>query len=286
MELPNNMQILCDFGGDILQKPDELDIHTIFELINEQSLPTFHDYIKKIFENGDYVKVRVIELVDGQEYYMNTEVLNMKINFDFRLCDNNQKPNNDSFWMETIFKYEYYIKRYSGVLESVSKLVEKLFYKNRSNLDQVITELHNALKIEHSMLLFRNGHDHIVYCKNNAIDNQCDFVKDDNYKYTDDNFEKDVMLQINDLMIVKKYDDTYINSFIKDDTMRGKKVYILKLAFGSKIIGYFEFIPYSYIMFTPVEIKLIQSLSTILAYIIHNKNEQLDIENYINTKFK
>ena len=89
MELPKNMKILCDFGGDILQKPDDLHIKSIFEIVEEQSLPMFHDYIKKIFENGDYVKVRPITLIDNNNYYISIEVLNMKISFSFYRCENN-----------------------------------------------------------------------------------------------------------------------------------------------------------------------------------------------------
>ena len=288
MELPKNMKILCDFGGDILQKPDDLHIKSIFEIVEEQSLPMFHDYIKKIFENGDYVKVRPITLIDNNNYYISIEVLNMKISFSFYRCENNSfdRPKDNNFWMETIFKYEYYIKTYSGTLESISKLIEKLFYKNRSDLNEVISGLHNALEIEHSVLLFRNGHDHVMYCRNKNVSEECNFVKNDNYKYDDKKFNENVLININDIMIVKKYENTYIKDFINNDELKDKKVYVLKLAFGPMLIGYFEFIPYSYIMFTPTEIKLIQSLSNILAYIIHNKNEQLDIENYIIKKFK
>jgi hypothetical protein len=53
---------------------------------------------------------------------------------------------------------------------------------------------------------------------------------------------------------------------------------------GPKQIGYFEFITHKNINLTPTELNLIESLSTILAYTINNKAEQIEIEKYIKEK--
>jgi len=283
MDLPNYMIIICNLSGDVIQKPDEVDIKTIFDIIDDQSLPEFHDYIKSIFQDGKYIQVRRVHLNNDSDYYLNTEILNSKIVFQFNKCTVFDPESEDKFWMDTVFKYEYYLKRNRNVVISISKLIENFFYKNRSDIEDILKDLHSSLNIQHSLLLFRNGRDHILYCKDEISTYKCDYL-DKDLHYLDSKFEEKVVARVTDVLIIKKYEDTYIHEFVKDKSLDRKNVYVLKLMFGPKTIGYYEFIPHNYIMLTPTELSLIQSLSSILAYIINNKNEQLEIENYIKEK--
>jgi len=284
MNLPNYMAIICNLRGDVIQKPDDLDIKTIFEIVNEQSLPDFHEYIKTIFKDGKYIKVRKLKLVNDTDYYLSTEILNSKIVFHFDRCDKFDPTEESNFWMETIYKYDYYLQRSQDVIIGIAKLIQNFLYKQRSDIFDIVKDLHNALKIEHSLVLFRNGHDHILYCKDNIASQDCRYIKD--LTYLDAKFDENIVTPITDILHIKKYKDSYIKEFVNDDSLGNKNVYVLKLVFGPKTIGYFEFIPYSHILLTPVELTMIQSLSSILAYIINNKNEQANLESYIKEKFQ
>lgn len=284
MDLPNYMIIICNLRGDVIQKPDEVeDIKTIFDIISDQSLPEFHDYIKSIFQDGKYIQVRRVKLKNEFDYYLSIEILNSKIVLSFDKCAVFDFESEDKFWMDTVFKYEYYLKRNKNVVLSISKLIENFFYKSRSDIVDILKDLHSSLDIQHSLLLFRNGTDHVLYCKDDISDYRCDYI-DKDIHYLDNRFEKDVNAKITDVLIIKKYEKTYIKEFVNDPTLNNRNVYVLKLMFGPKTIGYYEFVPHSHIMLTPTELTLIQSLSSILAYIINNKNEQIEIEKYIKEK--
>ena len=280
MDLPNYMVIICNLSGDVIQKPDEVDIKTIFDIVHDQSLPEFHDYIKSIFQDGKYIQVRRVKLKNDADYYLSIEILNSKIILSFDKCTVFDPESEDKFWMDTVFKYEYYLKRNKNVVLSISKLIENFFYKSRSDIVEILKDLHSSLDIHHSLLLFRNGTDHMLYCRDDISTYKCDYL-DKDIHYLDNRFDTDVVARITDVLIIKKYENTYIKEFVNDDSLDRRSVYILKLLFGTKTIGYYEFIPHNHIMLTPTELTLIQSLSSILAYIINNQNEKLEIEKYI-----
>lgn len=280
MDLPNYMVIICNLSGDVIQKPDEVDIKTIFDIVHDQSLPEFHDYIKSIFQDGKYIQVRRVKLKNDADYYLSIEILNSKIILSFDKCTVFDPESEDKFWMDTVFKYEYYLKRNKNVVLSISKLIENFFYKSRSDIVEILKDLHSSLDIHHSLLLFRNGTDHMLYCRDDISTYKCDYL-DKDIHYLDNRFDTDVVARITDVLIIKKYENTYIKEFVNDDSLDRRSVFILKLLFGTKTIGYYEFIPHNHIMLTPTELTLIQSLSSILAYIINNQNEKLEIEKYI-----
>ena len=274
------MVIICNLSGDVIQKPDEVDIKTIFDIVHDQSLPEFHDYIKSIFQDGKYIQVRRVKLKNDADYYLSIEILNSKIILSFDKCTVFDPESEDKFWMDTVFKYEYYLKRNKNVVLSISKLIENFFYKSRSDIVEILKDLHSSLDIHHSLLLFRNGTDHMLYCRDDISTYKCDYL-DKDIHYLDNRFDTDVVARITDVLIIKKYENTYIKEFVNDDSLDRRSVFILKLLFGTKTIGYYEFIPHNHIMLTPTELTLIQSLSSILAYIINNQNEKLEIEKYI-----
>ena len=133
--------------------------------------------------------------------------------------------------------------------------------------------------------MFHNGKDHIIYCKDNISEFECEDLDEKEDIKIDDNFiSQNIYKKIKDVLTIKKYENTYFNKLLKNKMGYESKVYILRLLFGNELIGYFEFIPHSFIELERTEIKIIQSLSSILAYVIYNKNEELEIKKYITEK--
>lgn len=280
MQLPNYIKMVCDLSGVVLEKPDGIDIKTIFEIVNEQSLPRFHEYVKDIFENGKYVQVHKVQLIDNKQYFLNLEIMIDKIICYFKLCDDIHPE--DEFWIQTATKFDYYLDRCKSITTSVCTLISSFFEKKRSNIQDIIKQLSSTFKLEKCMVLFRNGHDHCVYCQDVVYGYKCDYLEDqETIHFEDDKYLEDNIMIITDLMRMKLYKDTYFKNIFDDKNMDDRKVYVLKLVFGGKTIGFFEFIPHKHITLAPIEINIMQSLSTILAYIINNKNETTDIEKYI-----
>ena len=286
MNLPNYIIIICDINGNIIQSPDNIEISKIMDIIHEDSLLQFHEYVKSMFSSENYIQTHKLKLKNNKNYYLTIEIINGKICCTFQECDDIDHKNIEDFWMNSIFKYNYHINKYIKILNSLSNLVENIFYKNRSDIKNIIIELCTVLKLQYSLVMFHNGKDHAIYCKDNISDFECiDLDKDNKIDIDDNKFNENVYKKIANILIVKRYEDTYFGKLlpnIKDNT--NKKVYILKLMFGDTVIGYFEFIPHSFVELEKIEINLLQNLSTILAYVIYNKSEELIIKKYITEK--
>ena len=140
------------------------------------------------------------------------------------------------------------------------------------------------------MRFFRNRYhfmlfriDHFLYCKDTIQGYNCDYLPDEKkLKLDDKKFDKDVHKKIDDILHIKKYRNTYFNTLFGNNIDRD--VYILKLMFGPKLIGFLELIPHTYVQLIQTEIEFIKSLSSILAYVINNRMEQIEVEKYIKNK--
>lgn len=285
MNIPSYMNIICNLSGDILQSPAEIKNKSIFEIIDPLSLSTFKDQIKNIIDNKNFLEIRSTYLIDGKMYYVSFEIIEgTKLRFRFKKdCD--ETCGADCFWRGSVAKYDYYIQRARQIINSTSYLVKNLFYKNRSNVVDILIELSKSLNFKYSMVLFRNGCDHIIYCKDNLDGYLCEPIEVISDRFKDDIFDNRFEYKISDTFIIKKYSDTYMKIYGNEKNIQDNTdVYVLKLMFGPKHIGYFEFISHQNIHLTPTELNLIESLSTILAYAINNKAEQIEIENYIKEK--
>lgn len=287
MNIPESLNIICDFNGEVVQSTDNLPIKTIFELISSLSLDDFKNNIKNIIVTEDFLKIRKVKLVDGNVYYCGLELYDTKatlLNIKFQRCYHN---NNETFWEDSIVKYDYYSHRLNNVVNSISQLLHNLFYQNRSKIIDILKDLSSSFMFNQIMLIFHNGKDHCIYGKDGLDGFNCDYVfEDTDFKIQDELYNKNVQTSISDNLKIKLYKDTTLYKYCKDENIsENRHVFVLKLLFGPTLIGYMLFVPHSSIYFTKTELSLIESLSTILAYVIHNKCEQLEIENYIRKKF-
>lgn len=285
MDLPNYIIIICNINGDILQCPDGIKIVKIMDILHDDSLIKFHELIKSMFDTNRYLQTLKLKLKNNKDYYLTTEIINGKICCTFQCCEDNCPKCVENYWQDTILKYNYHMDKYVKILNSLSNLIENVFYKNRSNIKDIIIELCTVLKIQYSLVMFHNGKDHVIYCKDNISNFDCiDLDEKENIKIDDDLISQNIYKEITDVLTIKRYENTYFNKYLKEKLSHGSKVYVLKLLFGEELIGYFEFIPHSFIELEKTEIKLIQSLSSILAYVIYNKNEEIEIKKYITEK--
>ena len=285
MDLPNYIIIICNINGDILQCPDDVKIVKIMDILHDDSLIKFHEHIKSMFDTNRYLQTLKLKLKNNKDYYLTTEIINGKICCTFQCCEDECPKCVENYWQDTILKYNYHMDKYVKILNSLSNLIENVFYKNRSNIKDIIIELCTVLKIQYSLVMFHNGKDHVIYCKDNISNFDCiDLDEKEKIKIDDDVISQNIYKEITDILTIKRYENTYFNKYLKEELLHGSKVYVLKLLFGEELIGYFEFIPHSFIELEKTEIKLIQSLSSILAYVIYNKNEEIEIKKYITEK--
>ena len=285
MDLPNYIIIICNINGDILQCPDDIKIVKIMDILHDDSLIKFHEHIKSMFDTNRYLQTLKLKLKNNKDYYLTTEIINGKICCTFQCCEDECPKCVENYWQDTILKYNYHMDKYVKILNSLSNLIENVFYKNRSNIKDIIIELCTVLKIQYSLVMFHNGKDHVIYCKDNISNFDCiDLDEKEKIKIDDDVISQNIYKEITDILTIKRYENTYFNKYLKEELLHGSKVYVLKLLFGEELIGYFEFIPHSFIELEKTEIKLIQSLSSILAYVIYNKNEEIEIKKYITEK--
>lgn len=285
MKIPSYMNIICNLSGDILQSPAEIKNKSIFDIIDPLSLSTFKEEIKNIIDNNSFLEIRKTYLIDHKMYYVSFEIVEgTKLRFRFKKdCD--ETCGADCFWRGSVAKYDYYINRARHIINATSHLVENIFYKNRSNVSDMLIDLSKSLNFKTSMVLFRNGCDHIIYCKDSLDGYVSEPLDELPVSFEDHVFNINVQKKISETFIIKRYGDTYMKLYCEDTNISDNaSVYILKLMFGPKQVGYFEFIPHQNINLSPTELKLIESLSTILAYTINNKAEQIEIENYIKEK--
>ncbi len=289
MNLPNYIIIICDINGNVIQSPDNVKITKIMDILHEDSTMIFHENIKNMFSSEQHLNTFKLKLLNNKDYYITIEIINGKICCTFQECDDKNRKNVEDFWMNSILKYSYHTIKYTRILNSLSNLVEDIFYKNRSNIKNIVIELCEVLKLQYCLVMFHNGKDHVIYCKDNISNFDCVNLEEgtENINIDDDKFNQDIYKKIADILIIKRYEDTYFSKFLENDINKeniGKKVYVLKLMFGDNIIGYLEFVPHSFIELEKTELNLIQNLSSILAYVIYNKSEEMEIKKYIAQK--
>lgn len=285
MDLPNYIIIICNINGDVLQSPDNVNITKVMDILHEDCLLIFHDRIKSMFEMNQYLQTFKLKLKNNKDYYLTVEIINGKICCTFQLCEDTNIKNVESYWSDTILKYNYHMNKYMKILNSLSNLIENIFYKNRSDIKNIVIELCTVLKIQYCLVMFHNGKDHMIFCKDNISNFECENLEEkEDIKIDDELISQNIYKKITDILIIKRYENTYFNMYFKEKLAHESKVYVLKLSFGDTVIGYFEFIPHSFIELEKTEIKIIQSLSSILAYVIYNKNEELEIKKYITEK--
>lgn len=276
MNLPDYMVVVCDVSGKVLHGIDETQAHSILELINETDVEKIKGIIQKVLDDIPNTEMRKIRLINGQYYYLHLEKSKEGLIFYFsrRECDENTK---DIFWNTVVKRYSYRLHRCTAVMESVSKIIENMFYKNRSTLNDVLEQLCAALSLEEALLLFKNGKDHILYCTESQYKYKAEYL-DLETDYDPSRYAKD-----EDTLIQRKYEETFLSEFVNKEK-KGGTVYILKIQLGGKQVGYLEFTAQPNIHLVQPELDLIKSLSSIISYIINNKLEKAEMENYIKEK--
>lgn len=176
------------------------------------------------------------------------------------------------------------------ILKTISNICKDVFYKDRSTLSDIVADLTKSFHLALASVYFKNGINHLVYCKKNEdntftqeiIDGTTTLLSNQDIweiekKYTNC---KDLLFHVNlkdvELPIVSDIKKKYPE----------KKISILKLKLNNNnVIGFFEFIEDDNFKLSNAEIEVLESLSQILAYIINNKEQIEDISSYIKQKF-
>ena len=175
------------------------------------------------------------------------------------------------------------------ILRTISSICKDVFYKDRSTLDEIVLNLSQAFHLKLAAIYFRNGCNHLIYCKKTQTDEfECKTLEgtqtlsDQDIWVREQNYS-----QCKDLIFTVKLKDTD-GLILRDlkDRMPDQTMHILKLKLtDDEVIGFLEFIEDDNLKLSNSELEILESLSQILAYIINNKEQVADLAAYIKQRF-
>lgn len=183
------------------------------------------------------------------------------------------------------------ITRNNLVLKTISNLCKNVFYKDRSMLDEILTDLTVTFHLRKSAICFKNGVRHVICCRKK---------KDGDYET--ERIDGDGNTPPHICQIWEREKD-YVNCkeliFQIPSTITCNKVYfpnhdqtqcivhVLKLKLNNDtVVGFLEFVEDDDFQLSNSDLEILESLSQILAYIINNKEQVQDMTDYIKKKFK
>lgn len=190
--------------------------------------------------------------------------------------------------VSTINHLNTYITKNNVVLKTISDICKDIFYKDRSSLSEILLQLSKTFHLERSVICFKNGTNHIIYCrkqKNGLYDKgkiDGDLEKPCMIWDNEKNFlhEKKLIFDIPCTLTCVSPSDDY------EEEQNGT-AHVLKLKLDdNKVVGFFEFIENEKFKLSKADLDILESLSQILAYIITNKEHVVDVTNYIKKKFE
>lgn len=229
----------------------------------------------------------VVGTTNFKNYYVSyTHLKDKSTIFSFKnITDSN---NSDKFWNEKILSLQISLAKSNKILRCISRLCKDVLYKNRSDLEGIILDICQSLELEKCSVCFKNGIQHIIYCKKTVNGYEC-------CKYDGEDRSNCYFPTIEDYE--KKWQLTNFISipcehcclFARDndiDKYKNRSIGAVQLILNNKVIGYFHFLTKSERKLSDVEIESIQDLSHVLAYIVNNKEEVRTTIDYINKKFQ
>lgn len=181
-----------------------------------------------------------------------------------------------------------YITKNNVILKTISDICKDIFYKDRSSLSDILLQLSKTFHLDRSAICFKNGTNHIIYCrkqKNGLYDEgkiDGDLKKPCKIWDNEKNFlhEKKLIFDIPCTLTCVTPADDY------QEEQNGT-AHVLKLKLDdNKVIGFFEFIENENFRLSKADLDILESLSQILAYIITNKEHVVDVTNYIKQKLE
>lgn len=175
------------------------------------------------------------------------------------------------------------------ILKTISDICKDVFYKDRSTLDEIVLALSQAFHLKLAAIYFRNGCNHLVYCKKTQDDQfECKTLEGTQTLSDQDIWMREQnYVNCKDLIFTVKLKDTD-GLILRDlkERMPDQSMNILKLKLTDEnVIGFLEFIEDDNLKLSNSELEILESLSQILAYIINNKEQVADLSAYIKQQF-
>lgn len=176
------------------------------------------------------------------------------------------------------------------ILKTISSICKDVFYKDRSTLDDIVLSLSQAFHLKLAAIYFRNGCNHLIYCKKTQNDEfECNVLEGTQTLSDQDIWVREQnYTECKDLLFSVKLKDTD-GLILRDlrERMPEQTMNILKLKLtDDQVIGFLEFIEDDNLKLSNSELEILESLSQILAYIINNKEQVADLTAYIKQQFE
>lgn len=253
-------------------------------------LPEYRHIVSKYLNKNTHTNktyTHVVGLCDQKNYYLLvTNCNNGNQIFSFKdICDTN---NGEKYWQNKIIQLEVSMRRANRVLRCVSNICKDVLYKNRSDLEEILLNISQSLELEKSAICFKNGTNHVIYCKklndNSYICQKLDGL-DNNLCYFNNINQTNDKWQLSNLI---KIPCEQCCLFEKEEikNANNRSIGVVQLALNDKVVGYFQYLPKQESELSDSEMQSIQNLSSVLAYIVNNKEEVRLTIDYINQKFK
>ena len=286
--------IYCKKSGAIKECNDIAKNEIVIKKSNnvlDYILPEYQRIIIDMLNNANPTHNNSYSYVVGATNYNNYYVtyIHLKDHSTILSFKNiNEKNNNDKFWNEKIISLQVSLEKSNKVLRCISRLCKDVLYKNRSDLEGILLDICTSLELEKCSVCFKNGINHIIYCKktdlntyecskyDGTLTESCYFHSQEEYnrpwKIT-----KFIKIPCDQCCLFTRDGDT--------EKYKNRSIGVIQLLHG-KVIGYFHFLTKSERNLSDTEIESIQDLSHVLAYIVNNKEEVRTTIDYINKKFQ
>lgn len=258
--------------------------NNILDFIREE----YKSIIRQILINPSEFFSRPITWVVGFKSnvncYISTNIIN-ETDIVFSFKDITKDTKNDAFWTNKLLTYKMQVNRYNKVLECISTLYKNILYRNRSDLEDILLHLTSGLKLDRSVICFRNGVNHVIACVKQDEGYKCQKLDGPNANFSlPDVCTYDEIWGHSKLLKVSASDCGY--SLNDDPEREHRTVDIIQLVLDNKIIGYFGCIPEIEYPLSTSEMEALENLSQILSYVINNKEETRMTIDYINTRLR
>ena len=257
----------------------------------------FHDKLTSILKNPEdaqlmvgrdfiFVKLKDISSKIYKVKFKRFEVDNILIMiYDYT----SNKIDRDNL-IKNISQLNDYVSKNNLVLKTISNMCKNIFYKDRSALSDILVGIATSFKLVKAAICFKNGTRHLIYCKKlndgsyniGKLDGTPELTQKKCAIWENEKnhvHEKDLIFQIPCNMTC--VDLVYNNTDYADNDM-----HILKLKLDNNtVVGFLEFVEDEQFQLSTSDLEILESLSQILAYIINNKEQVEDVNNYIRSKF-
>lgn len=275
--------IVCHTDGNIVYKNS-----AACEFLSSSTEIDSSDNILPYIDDGykDIIKMILSNPVEGTTFHLHLK----NSNKTFKVVPKKSSiyPDNIILMLYDSTKTARTIKD-NTILKTISSICKDVFYKDRSTLDDIVLDLSKAFHLKLAAIYFKNGCNHLIYCKKNQNDEYETNVLEGTQTLSDQDIwvREQYYHECKDLIFTVKLKETD-GLILRDlkDRMPDQTMHILKLKLtDNQVIGFLEFIEDDHLKLSNSELEILESLSQILAYIINNKEQVADITAYIKQQF-